>query len=331
VGARRSAVNSGGGRIGCLFFFDGGGVAFFPSMSATADARWAASIGGRERPGRLRRDDERVEFDMSEPVSLQGDEFGVVLKRSRRGGLATIFMFALAILVLFGLRIFLFELFNIPSGSLIPTLLNGDYVIVSKYPYGYSHFSLPSILDIAPEALSGRLFGAAPRRGDVVVFKLPRDGKTDYIKRVIGLPGDKIQMIHGRLSINGTIVERTPLSPYWTIGHFGRPADVAHYEETLPGGVKHEIIEMDGDEGYWDNTPVYEVPLGNYFMMGDNRDNSTDSRVAAAQQGVGFVPFDNLLGRAEMVVFSLDDSETARAESILPWSVRWNRLFLPVK
>jgi signal peptidase I len=268
---------------------------------------------------------------MSEPVSLQSGEFGVASNKSKANGFATILLIALAILVLFGVRIFLFELFNIPSGSLVPTLLDGDYVIVSKYPYGFSHFLLPAILDIAPGAMPGRLFAAEPRRGDVVVFKLPRDGKTDYIKRIVGLPGDKVQMIHGRLYINGTIVERTQLPPYSTLGHFRRPADVAHYEETLPGGVKHEIIEMDGDEGYWDNTPVYEVPPGNYFMMGDNRDNSTDSRVAAAQQGVGFVPFDNLLGRAEMVIFSLDDGEAARAGSFLPWSVRWNRSFHPVK
>jgi signal peptidase I len=228
---------------------------------------------------------------------------------------------------LYVVLVLLFQPFNIPSSSFIPTLLIGDYVFVAKYPYGFSHFSLPSFLDLAPASMPGRLFANAPKRGDVVVFKLPRDGKTDYIKRVIGLPGDRIQMVHGRLSINGTIVERAPLPSYSTLGHFGRPIDVPHYEETLPGGVKHEIIEIDGDEGYWANTPVYEVPPGNYFMMGDNRDNSTDSRVPAEQGGVGFVPFDNLIGRAEMVFFSIDSGESSGSASPLSWTMRWDRLF----
>jgi signal peptidase I len=167
---------------------------------------------------------------------------------------------------------------------------------------------------------SGRLFGAPPHRGDMVVFKLPRDGETDYIKRVIGLPGDKIQMIRGRLSINGEIVERKPLPPYVMENHFGRPAAVPHYEETLPGGVKHEIVQLDGDDGMLANTKVFEVPPGNYFMMGDNRDNSTDSRVPMEQAGVGFVPFDNLIGRADIIFLSLDGA-----------NVRWSRILRPVR
>jgi signal peptidase I len=269
---------------------------------------------------------------MTEPASLQSGDLEVASRKSNEGGLwETIRFFLVAVLILFAIRVLLFQPFNIPSSSLIPTLLIGDYVIVSKYPYGYSHFSLPAFLDLAPGAMPGRLFGSPPKRGDVIVFKLPRDGQTDYIKRLIGLPGDKIQMIHGRLYINGTIVERTPLPAYSTLGHFGRPIDVPHYEETLPGGVKHEIIELDGDEGYFDNTPVYEVPPGHYFMMGDNRDNSTDSRVPPEQGGVGFVPFDNLVGRAEWVAFSLDDGETTREISRWAWIVRWSRLFQPVR
>src|SRR6202790_905361 len=147
---------------------------------------------------------------------------------------------AQALVIALVVRTLLFQPFNIPSGSLIPTLLIGDYLFVSKYSYGYSHFSLPSFLDLAPSAMPGRIFASQPKRGDVIVFKLPRDGETDYIKRLIGLPGDKIQMIRGRLFINCAMVERTPLPPYSTPGHFGRPIDVAHYEETLPGGVKHE-------------------------------------------------------------------------------------------
>ena len=162
----------------------------------------------------------------------------------------------------------------------------------------------------------------------ILAFKLPRDGSTDYIKRLIGLPGDKIQMIHGRLYINGAMVERTALPPYSTPGHFGRPVDVAHYEETLPGGVKHEIIELDGDDGYYDNTAVYEVPPGNYFMMGDNRDNSTDSRV---QSAVGYVPFENIVGRAQMIFFSIAEGEHAWMFWRWPTAVRWNRIFSIVR
>jgi signal peptidase I len=268
---------------------------------------------------------------MSEPMSLESGNLETAAKHSGRGSFWTIGLVALMGALLLAGRVVLFQPFNIPSGSLIPTLLVGDYVFVAKYAYGYSHFSLPAFLDVAPDAMRGRLFGAQPKRGDVVVFKLPRDGKTDYIKRVIGLPGDRVQLLHGRLYINGTIVERAPLPPFSAIGHFGRPIDVARYEETLPGGVKHEIIEMDGDEGYWDNTNVYEVPTGNYFMLGDNRDNSTDSRVSSEQEGVGFVPFDNLIGRAEMVFFSLDDGEAAHDKSEWPWTFRWDRFLRPVR
>ncbi|WP_158815172.1 signal peptidase I [Methylocapsa sp. S129] len=268
---------------------------------------------------------------MTEPASLKSGDFEAAAKKTREGGLGTIAFAALAALILVAGRLLLFQPFNIPSGSLIPTLLIGDYVFVSKYSYGYSHFSLPSFLDLAPAAMPGRLFASQPKRGDVIVFKLPRDGQTDYIKRLIGLPGDTIQLRHSRLYINGTIVERTPLPPYSTLGHFGSPIDVPHYEETLPGGVKHEIIQMDGDEGYWDNTNVYTVPPGNYFMMGDNRDNSNDSRLAAEQQGVGFVPFDNFIGRAEMVFFSVGSESPAKDNSGGTWAIRWDRLFQPVR
>jgi signal peptidase I len=260
---------------------------------------------------------------MTQSANLDRDQFGPATIKAREGGVggtvALVILAVSAIIALVGGRIFLYQPFNIPSGSLIPTLLIGDYVFVSKFSYGYSHFSLPAPLDqLAGQ--SGRLFAASPKRGDMVVFKLPRDGQTDYIKRVIGLPGDKIQMIHGRLSINGEIVERKPLPPYVTTSHFGGPVAVAHYEETLPGGVKHEIIQLDGDGGFLADTPVFEVPPGNYFMVGDNRDNSMDSRVPPAQGGVGYVPFDNLVGRADIIFLSLDGAD-----------VRWSRIFQPVK
>ena len=268
---------------------------------------------------------------MSEPARLKGDDFGAASKKADESGLwETIKVIVQAVLIALVIRTLLFQPFNIPSGSMIPSLLIGDYLFVSKYSYGYSHFSLPSFVDLAPGAMPGRFFASQPKRGDVIVFKLPRDGETDYIKRLIGLPGDKIQMIHGRLYINGTIVEREPLPPYLTPGRFGRPTEVTRYEETLPGGVKHEIIESDDDNGPLDNTSVYQVPPGNYFMMGDNRDDSLDSRVPPEQEGVGYVPFDNLIGRAEVIFFSVEDGEQAWQIWRWPSIVRWRRLFRPV-
>ena len=265
---------------------------------------------------------------MSGPTSVKRDNFDVASKDAGFGGLWALTKIIAAAVVLWQLaQTLLFQSFNIPSGSLIPSLVIGDYLFVSKFAYGYSHFSLPSFLDLAPGAMPGRLFGAQPKRGDIVVFKLPSDGRTDYIKRVIGLPGDKIQMLHGRLVINGALVDRRPLPPYTTIGHFGRPVEVAHYQEILPGGASHEIIQLEGDEGYYANTGVYEVPPGDYFMMGDNRDNSTDSRVAPEHGGVGFVPFENLVGRAELVFFSVNREEAGSDVSRWPWLVRWGRLF----
>src|SRR5665213_2230625 len=135
---------------------------------------------------------------MSEPARLNGDDLEVASENAKEGGLwETVKVIVQALLIALVIRTVLFQPFNIPSGSLIPTLLIGDYLFVSKYSYGYSHFSLPSFLDLVPSAMPGRIFASQPKRGDVIVFKLPRDGETDYIKRLIGLPGDKIQMIHG--------------------------------------------------------------------------------------------------------------------------------------
>jgi signal peptidase I len=287
---------------------------------------------------------ERFDTEMTEPARLKGDNFGVASKETKEGGglWETVKVIVQALLIALVIRTLLFQPFNIPSGSLIPTLLVGDYLFVSKYSYGYSHFSLPSFLDLDPGAMPGRLFASQPKRGDIIVFKLPRDGETDYIKRLIGLPGDKIQMIHGRLYINGVIAERAPLPPYAMLDRDGRPIEVHHYEETLPGGVKHEIIQLDEDatgqmkkpnDGRPDvnDTAVYEVPPGQYFMMGDNRDDSADSRLSPEQQGVGYVPFDNLIGRAEIIFFSVEAGESAWQVWRWPWIVRWHRLFQPVR
>jgi signal peptidase I len=264
---------------------------------------------------------------MTEPVRLDAKTQGK--KRAEEGGIAeTIKVVVQALLIALVVRTLLFQPFNIPSGSLIPTLLIGDYLFVSKYSYGYSRFSMP----FAPNVFSGRIWGADPKRGEIAVFKLPRDGETDYIKRVIGLPGDKVQMIEGRLYVNGQLVQREPAEKkIRTADAYGAVGEVPTYYETLPGGVKHLIIERDGDTGYLDNTKVFEVPAGNFFMMGDNRDNSTDSRVPPEQGGVGFVPLENFVGRAEVIFFSVEDGEAAWQFWKWPWTVRWNRLFQPVR
>lgn len=232
-----------------------------------------------------------------------------------------------ALLIALVIRTVLFQPFNIPSGSLIPTLLVGDYLFVSKYSYGYSKHSIP----FSPNLFSGRVWSSPPRRGDIAVFKLPSDGSTDYIKRVIGLPGDKVQMIEGRLYINGKLVPRERVTDIVSSDVYGRERPIPTYRETLPGGVSHLVIERDGDQGTFDNTAVFEVPANNYFMMGDNRDNSTDSRESPRNGGVGFVPFENFVGRAEVIFFSVKQGEAAWQFWRWPWSVRWNRLFHTVK
>ena len=218
-------------------------------------------------------------------------------------------------LIAFGVRTAAYEPFNIPSGSMIPTLLIGDFLFVAKYAYGYSRHSLPFSMPLIP----GRIFFHEPERGDVIVFKLPSDGKTDYIKRLIGLPGDQIQVLGGVLQINGVPVQRERIGDYLERSG-GSIRGVPQYIETLPGGRKHRIIEEKGDNGAYDNTVVYAVPPGTYFMMGDNRDNSNDSRI-----DVGFVPKENFVGRAEVLFFSIDDA--VWKFWLWPSSVRFGRLF----
>ena len=230
---------------------------------------------------------------------------------------------ALAIAML--VRIFFYQPFNIPSGSMKETLLVGDYLFVSKLSYGYSKFSFP----FSPDLFSGRIWGAEPKRGDVAVFKLPRDNSTDYIKRVIGLPGDEIQMKSGQLFINGQAVPKVPAGSF-TTREEGRERAIPVFQETLPNGVKYNVLDSDPD-GPYDNTAVYKVPPGHYFMMGDNRDNSTDSRVQSSRYGVGFVPYENFNGRAEIIFFSADVDEPDAFRWWSPWTrpfdIRWNRFF----
>ncbi len=207
-----------------------------------------------------------------------------------------------AVLIAMLVRTFAFEPFSIPSGSMIPTLLVGDYLFVSKLSYGYSRHSFPFSLPLVPG--ENRLMFTPPERGDVAVFKLPTDGKTDYIKRIIGLPGDRIQVREGVLHINGDPVFREPAGTYNYRDGYGRQVSANRYIEILPGGRRHVIIEVsDHDDG--DNTTVYEVPKGHYFAMGDNRDNSRDSRYI---DSVGFIPAENLVGRADLLLFSYTGS-----------------------
>jgi signal peptidase I len=244
----------------------------------------------------------------------------IMSKKSTGGAFETIKTVVYAVAVAVALRTVAFEPFNIPSGSMLPTLLVGDYLFVSKYSYGYSRHSIP----FSPNVFAGRLLFDEPERGDVIVFKLPSDTGTDYIKRLIGLPGDRIQVVEGVLHINGKAVERTRIEDFVNRDSEGGLLRSVQYLETLPNGVTHRIVESMGDRGPMDNTPPYVVPPGHYFMMGDNRDNSQDSRFLDM---VGFVPADNLVGRAEFLFFSTDGSAALWEPWKWPFAIRWTRLF----
>ncbi len=260
------------------------------------------------------------------------------MAKKKDGGWAeTVKTVIYAALIAVGIRTVAFEPFNIPSGSMEPTLLVGDYLFVSKYAYGYSRHSIP----FSPPLPSGRLFGSLPERGDVVVFKLPTDTSQDYIKRVVGLPGDRIQVRAGILVINGTPVRRELVGNY-TAEDDGSRVLARLYRETLPNGVTHSILEQT-DDGQLDNVPCAQVdmstgrcarlgeflvPANHVFAMGDNRDNSQDSRVLGA---VGFIPVDNLVGRAEFIFFSVGNSASWMKPWTWPGAIRWSRLFSAVR
>ncbi len=227
-----------------------------------------------------------------------------------------------AVLIAVGVRTVAYEPFNIPSESMLPTLLVGDYLFVSKFSYGYSKHSLP----FSPPLFSGRIFESPVERGDVAVFKLPKDNSTDYIKRIIGVPGDKIQMRNGTLFLNGQPVKRVKVKDFIHKKPGGNPHAIPTFRETLPNGVTYRTL----DYGHFpaDNTRVFEVPEGYYFAMGDNRDNSVDSRF---RDGVGMVPAQNLVGRADVLFFSTNGEGAWWQIWKWPWIMRYSRFFTGIE
>jgi signal peptidase I len=213
-------------------------------------------------------------------------------------------------------RSLFFEPFHIPSGSMKPGLLIGDYIFVAKYSYGYSRYSFPFGFNF----FEGRVLNKTPNRGDVAVFRLPSDPKINYIKRIIGLPGDKIQMISGTLYINGQKVDKIADGQFSDYGQ-----EIAQFIERLPEGKSIKTLDQDRNS-VPDNTGIFEVPAHHYFMMGDNRDNSQDSRFLSH---VGYVPEENLVGRATMIFFS-NEMPTWQFWH-WPYSIRFSRILQKIQ
>jgi signal peptidase I len=237
-------------------------------------------------------------------------------KRKPEGKFEFIKTIVIAGALALGFRSLLFEPFNIPSGSMIPTLLVGDYLFVSKYSYGYSRYSFP--FGMAP--FDGRIFETPPERGDVAVFRQPQNESVAFIKRIVGLPGDRIQLVNGVLRINDVAVNRERKG-FATASDGYNVIRFAVYQETLPNG-KSYLIQERSDDDLLDNTNVFLVPEGHYFMMGDNRDNSRDSRTTS----VGMVPAENLIGRAERLFFSHNSSAHLWEVWKWPFAIRYGRL-----
>ena len=238
-------------------------------------------------------------------------------KRKPEGKFEFIKTIVIAGALALGFRSLLFEPFNIPSGSMIPTLLVGDYLFVSKYSYGYSRYSFP--FGIAP--FDGRIFETPPERGDVAVFRQPQNESVAFIKRIVGLPGDRIQVTDGVLRINDVAINRVRKG-FATASDGYNVIRFAVYQETLPNGKSYLIQERSDDDDVLDNTNVFLVPEGHYFMMGDNRDNSRDSRTTS----VGMVPAENLIGRAERLFFSHNSSAHLWEIWKWPFAIRYGRL-----
>jgi len=233
----------------------------------------------------------------------------------------TIVVIIQALVIALVFRSFLYQPFSIPTASLQPTMMIGDYFISSKFTWGYGRYSFP--FGIAP--INGRIFGREPNRGDIAVFRNEPSGE-DYVKRIIGTPGDRIQVRNGRLFLNGEMLEREMIGKATDTDSYGNSLPVTQYTETLPSGFSYTINEI-SDSGYLDNTIEYLVPAGHYFMMGDNRDRSQDSRVLSA---VGYVPFGNLIGKAEARFFSMADNTPPWQVWQWPAKLRLDRMFQSV-
>jgi signal peptidase I len=256
-------------------------------------------------------------------------------KARKSGFLELVKTITYALLLAGVIRTLFFQPFWIPSGSMKPTLLIGDFLFVNKMAYGYSRHSCP--FSLCP--IDGRIFARDPVRGDVVVFKHPTNG-TDYIKRLIGLPGDRVRMVDGILTINGETVPQVPYGTFHEVNEaqgpmgsmprcMNRPVGggdcVAEQSvETLPGGRSHAVLNI--EDGFGDTTPEFVVPEGEFFFMGDNRDNSMDSRFPRSAGGVGFVPLENLVGRADRVMFS-----SAGPSMLAFWTWRPDRFFKAIE
>jgi len=247
-------------------------------------------------------------------------------KPSRPGGLLrSIGEVAAIVLVITVAKSAIAEPYYVPSGSMEPTLLIGDELLATKFPYGYSSASLPLAVAWPP---TERILGAVPKRGDVVVFRYPGDRAQVWVKRVIGLPGDRVQMRNGQLWINGEAAAMKPDGTDVAVDG-GHPWQARRYTETLPGGVTHPILKI-ARRTATDDTPEITVPEGQLFVMGDNRDNSADSRIAVANGGVGLLPVTDLIGRVESVVASWDLTMKDQPVWTWPSGLRFSRFFTAV-
>lgn len=238
--------------------------------------------------------------------------------KKKNEALETVIVIIEALIIALLFRTFLYQPFSIPTASMQSTMMIGDYFIANKWVWGFGKYSFP-----IPLPFNGRILGGAPERGDIAVFH--NISNEDYIKRVIGMPGDTIQVKAGRLYINGEMVKRDEVGKATDVASDGA-RQVTVYRETLPNGVVHTIQEI-SDSEWLDNTDLFTVPAGHYFMMGDNRDRSADSRVLS---DVGYVPFDAFIGKAEARFFSIKDNIAPWALWEWPANVRWDRMFQSV-